>query len=146
MAPPAFVVESYAQGRCRDENGAAPPAVERTILRNIAARLPLLGADGKPGLGRAAAGNAERGAVTYGRTCSGCHGDGGQGNTAPSLVNSGLLDTVADGFLIATIVRGRRGSSMPRFDSDQARYPRLSATEIEDVVVFIRRTAKEAKK
>jgi cytochrome c len=146
VATPAFVIESYASGRCRDERGTVAPRLERSILRDIAAHLPLLGADGKPGKGRQAAGDPERGALTYKRFCSGCHGDRAQGLTAPSLVNPGLLDSVADGFLVATILRGRRGTSMPRFDSDQSRFPRLSASEVEDVVVFIRRSAKEAKK
>jgi mono/diheme cytochrome c family protein len=47
-------------------------------------------------------GDAERGAVVFESTCSGCHGPGGEGGTGPRLINTGLdAATVA-----ITIVQG----------------------------------------
>jgi mono/diheme cytochrome c family protein len=58
---------------------------------------------------------AERGRVLYTRHCAECHGPEGQGRvrgnaTAPN--NPDLLAWASDGFLEATIARGRRGTEM----------------------------------
>jgi mono/diheme cytochrome c family protein len=146
IAGDAFVVESHSAGRCREADGSAPPAVPREDLRDVAASLRRLGPDAKTEKGRPAEGDAKRGEALYGRVCAGCHGAEGEGKAAPALAHAALLGSVNDGFLEATIVRGRRGTAMPRFDADQVRYPRLTGQDVEDVVTFLRAKAKEETK
>ncbi|MFQ5655225.1 MAG: c-type cytochrome [Planctomycetota bacterium] len=132
----AFIVESYARARCKDRHGEAPPRVERGLLADIAAHLRASAA--RPGIrleGRAGGGDAGAGRRIF---CAGCHGAEAQGKEAPALANPAFLAAANDGYLQAMIVRGRHGTSMPRFDQDQAVFPRLSAGEINDVVSFIR--------
>lgn len=77
-------------------------------------------------------GVATRGAVTYAAWCASCHGAAGQGGRAPTLNNPVFQDTVSDGFLLRSIERGRRGTAMSAYSG------RLSGTELEDLVAFVR--------
>ena len=79
-----------------------------------------------------------RGAELFGRLCAGCHGTEGEGRTAPALSNQGFLDTVSDGFLQATIARGRRGTAMRGWGVGGYGFAELTPEEINDLVAFIR--------
>lgn len=74
----------------------------------------------------------------YERECASCHGERGQGVTAESLNNATFLETATDTFLRHAIQKGRRGTAMPAFER------RLSAQEIEALVVYIRGFARPA--
>jgi len=82
-------------------------------------------------------GNATTGSELYDRNCSGCHGPTGEGMEGPALSNSVFLETVTDTFLIETIRKGRRGTSMKGFENPSPTQQSLSREEIEDIVSFI---------
>jgi mono/diheme cytochrome c family protein len=82
-------------------------------------------------------GNAEAGRTLYDRNCAGCHGSGGEGATGPALKNSGFLEAATPGYIAATIVRGRSGTTMPAFGRDNPSYPRLTSVEVLDVTAFV---------
>jgi cytochrome c oxidase cbb3-type subunit 3 len=67
----------------------------------------------------------------YETHCASCHGERGQGATAPSLNNPTFVETVTDGFLRHAIAKGRRRTPMPGFED------RLSADQIDALVVYI---------
>ena len=70
--------------------------------------------------------------------CSGCHGAGGGGGEGPALNNRVLLESATDSYLMHTITRGRRGTSMEGFARPSTTRPALSAEEIEAIVTHIR--------
>ncbi|MBE7560437.1 c-type cytochrome [bacterium] len=80
-------------------------------------------------------GDAGRGAAIFTRHCTGCHGPGGAGLLAPSLVTSTFQRHAADGFLYATIAEGRANTAMPGFLSRGGFFER----DIEDVIAYLRK-------
>lgn len=88
--------------------------------------------------------DARAGEELFSRFCATCHGPAGAGGEGPSLVNPVLLDTATDTYLVETIRRGRRGTSMESFLVPSAVRPALSPSEIESVVAFLR-ASREAK-
>jgi mono/diheme cytochrome c family protein len=74
----------------------------------------------------------------YARSCAGCHGANGKGAEGPALNNPILLAFATDRFLIETIRRGRRGTSMEGFATPSTTRTSLTDAEIESVVAFLR--------
>ncbi len=83
----------------------------------------------------------------YTSHCAGCHGIDGKAETdapglsawAPALNNEEFLAAATDGFLQATIVRGRIGTAMRPFGHGTQGLVDLSMQDIDDIVAFIRR-------
>jgi len=78
--------------------------------------------------GKPVKGDAAHGKQLFAQHCAACHGEHGQGGTgtgvtfsrpreapimAPALNNPGFQQSVSDGMLKATLLRGRRGTPMP---------------------------------
>ena len=82
--------------------------------------------------------HVERGQQGYAVFCAGCHGDNGKGGFAPELNNPGFLRAATDGYLQATIIRGRRGTAMRAFGLSGHGVANLNQSEINDIVAFIR--------
>jgi cytochrome c oxidase cbb3-type subunit 3/ubiquinol-cytochrome c reductase cytochrome c subunit len=82
--------------------------------------------------GRTVTGDPARGQPIYARECAHCHGDKGTGGPYLPLANPELLASASDGFLAASIERGRPGTPMPAFAT------RLDAPDRDDVVALIR--------
>jgi cbb3-type cytochrome c oxidase subunit III len=82
--------------------------------------------------------DVESGAALYTRTCASCHGVKGEGAEGPALKNPVLLRSATDAYLVETIRRGRRGTSMAAFAAASTTHATLSAPEIEAIVAFIR--------
>ena len=80
-------------------------------------------------------GDVELGAEVYAESCASCHGDKGEGVTAPALGNPMLLATATDGFLRYAISEGRDGTPMIGFKDS------LSSDEIDAVTAFLRSRA-----
>jgi mono/diheme cytochrome c family protein len=84
------------------------------------------------------AGDSDSGSLLYEKSCSGCHGPEGEGLEGPALSNPVFLEIVSDTYLIETIRRGRRDTSMKSFDNPSPIQPSLTRSEIEDIGAFIR--------
>lgn len=82
--------------------------------------------------------NLQRGEELYAGFCAGCHGTDGRGNFAPELNNPGFLRAATDGYLQATIIRGRRGTAMRAFGLGSHGLANLPQNDINDIVAFIR--------
>ncbi len=80
----------------------------------------------------------------YGIYCTGCHGadgggsDGTRGVFAPALNNPEFLTAASDGFLLATIARGRMGTPMRPFGKGSGGIVELESEVISNIVSFIR--------
>lgn len=80
----------------------------------------------------------EQGRTGYAAFCAGCHGADGKDGFAPQLNNPGFLRAATDGYLQATIIRGRRGTAMRAFGLSGHGLANLSQSEINDIVAFVR--------
>ncbi len=82
--------------------------------------------------------NAESGHALFDHYCAGCHGADGKDNFAPMLNNAGFLRAATDGYLQATIIRGRRGTAMRPFGLGRHGLADLSQEQVNDIVAYIR--------
>ncbi|GMV97758.1 MAG: hypothetical protein AMXMBFR83_21130 [Phycisphaerae bacterium] len=74
----------------------------------------------------------------YDAYCAGCHGTRGQGAEGTALSNPVFLATADDTYLVETVSRGRRGTSMEGFSYSSPVHPALTRAEIEAIVAYIR--------
>ena len=93
-------------------------------------------ADGKPR--RWVQGDANEGIRLFTAYCASCHGPKGEGGEGPALNNKVLLANATDTYLLETIRRGRRGTSMEGFANPSTVRPALAAEEIESIVTYLR--------
>jgi len=92
------------------------------------------------------------GNALYVSNCSGCHGlvgkaelvEPGLSAWAPALNNEGFLSAATDGFIQATIVRGRMGTAMQAFGRSSQGLVDLSKEDIDDTVAYVRRWSHQA--
>ncbi len=76
-----------------------------------------------------------QGAAVYEKSCAVCHGENGEGISAPALGNPMLLATATDHFLRYAIAEGRDGTPMMAFKDS------LSSQDMDDVTAFLRSRA-----
>lgn len=139
-----FIAESVRRGRPgrrmpawgTQEGGLRPQEVQAVV-----AHVRQLGGadyapDFRPRLWVAADQSAGR--RLFESSCSGCHGPEGEGGEGPALNNQVLLSTATDTYLVETIARGRRGTTMQGFLTPSVVRPALSRPEIELIVAYIR--------
>lgn len=80
----------------------------------------------------------------FAQYCAGCHGPNGLGQAdgpdylAPALNNREFLEAASDGFLLATIARGRSNTAMRPFGVGTGGIVPLGDSDISDIVSFIR--------
>ena len=67
-----------------------------------------------------------------------CHGPRGEGLTGPALANAAFQSSATDGYLTATILRGRGATLMPHFGTQAADHPKLTPDQVVDTVAFVR--------
>lgn len=82
--------------------------------------------------------DAAVGARLYTANCAGCHGPMGSGGEGPAIGNKVFLETATDTFLVETISRGRRGTTMQGFSMPSTIRRALTREEIEAVVAYLR--------
>lgn len=80
-------------------------------------------------------GNVKLGSAIYAKNCAACHGQKGEGISAPALGNPMLLATATDGFLRHAIAEGRDNTPMQAFKDN------LNKDEIDAVTAFLRSRA-----
>lgn len=78
------------------------------------------------------------GAELFASNCASCHGVDGRGGYAPELHNPEFLAAASDGFLMATIARGRKGTPMRSFGFGPASLVNLSHEDLRDLVGYMR--------
>lgn len=83
-------------------------------------------------------GDPQAGGALFSRQCARCHGDRGEGKEAPAIANHAFLAAANDGYLVATIVRGRGPTAMPHFGTAAPDHPQLHPAEVADLVAFLR--------
>jgi mono/diheme cytochrome c family protein len=86
----------------------------------------------------ASAGNPEHGGELFRELCAQCHGGSGEGLKAPALNNQEFLGAATNGYLLATLTLGRRGTPMPSWGTGSAQHRQLTPGERKDLVAFVR--------
>jgi mono/diheme cytochrome c family protein len=86
----------------------------------------------------AGTGNPAIGKKLFQELCTECHGESGEGRKAPALHNQEFLGAATNGYLLATITLGRRGTPMPSWGTGSPQHRRLSAGERKELAAFIR--------
>jgi len=118
------------------EGGLRPAEVEAVVahVRGFGGVAPP--AESEPA--RWVRGNADDGQRLYAANCASCHGPQGEGKEGPQLHNQVLLTHATDRYLVETVRRGRRGTSMPGFANPGSAHRQLADAEIEAIVTFLR--------
>ncbi|GLX76963.1 hypothetical protein tinsulaeT_03030 [Thalassotalea insulae] len=80
-------------------------------------------------------GDIKRGQQVYQENCTSCHGENGEGVTAPALGNQSALAHNTDEFIRHAIREGRQQTPMPSFKE------KLSSEDIDNITAFLRSKA-----
>jgi len=91
-----------------------------------------------------AGGDPVDGRLKYRFLCMRCHGEAGQGQTGPSVINGDLLSIASDEYLFNTIAYGRGHTAMFGWSVDVYNAERLGKQEIGNIVAFMREEAEAA--
>jgi len=87
------------------------------------------------------AANVEEGALKYHFLCSRCHGEFGEGETGPSIINEDFLEVASGRYLYETIARGREHTAMFGWSSDVYNQEQLQIQDISNIIGFMRKSA-----
>jgi len=147
IASDDFFITTIAQGR----EGTGMPPFSHLGKQNIEAIVKFLrGHEKLPNRAKEvnampdAHGDPRLGKQWYDNICSTCHGLDGNGyeagGTGTAIGNENFLNTVSDGFLRVTIKEGRSNTRMLPFQGP-AGMANLSETEIDDIIVYLRKLA-----
>lgn len=85
----------------------------------------------------------EEGALKYHFLCSRCHGEFGEGETGPSIINADFLDAAGNSFLYGTIAEGRSHTAMFGWSADVYDQERLEKQDISNIIAFMRKSASD---
>ncbi len=80
----------------------------------------------------------EDGALKFHFLCSRCHGEFGEGETGPAIINRDFLEVADDHFLYETIAEGRVHTAMFGWSSDVYNQEQLEAGDIANIIGFMR--------
>jgi mono/diheme cytochrome c family protein len=90
-------------------------------------------------------GDWDRGELLFKGICAACHGQHAEGGTGPQLANPTFLQTVSDEMLREWISFGKQDTPMRSFIREEQGLAALSASQIEDIVTWLRRNQDRAR-
>jgi hypothetical protein len=70
--------------------------------------------------------------------CSRCHGEFGEGETGPAIINRDFLEAAGDRFLYRTIAEGRAHTAMFGWSTDVYNKEKLGVQDISDIIGYMR--------
>lgn len=85
----------------------------------------------------------EQGALQYHFLCSRCHGEFGEGETGPAIINRDFLEAANNRLLYETIALGRSHTAMFGWSADVYNQEKLGPQEISNIIGHLRRSAME---
>jgi len=85
----------------------------------------------------------EQGALRYHFLCSRCHGEFGEGETGPAIINADFLDAAEDRLLYETIALGRSHTAMFGWSTDVYNQEKLERQDISNIIGHMRFSAQK---
>jgi len=85
----------------------------------------------------------EQGALQYHFLCSRCHGEFGEGETGPAIINRDFLEAADNRMLYETIALGRSHTAMFGWSADVYNQEKLGTQEISNIIGHLRKSAQE---
>lgn len=85
----------------------------------------------------------EEGALKYHFLCSRCHGEFGEGETGPAIINRDFLEVASNSFLYETIARGREHTAMFGWSADVYNQEKLETQDISNIIGYMRESSRE---
>lgn len=143
LASDAFLAETIARGRPGRRmpswtGGGLRPEEQKALVAHLRQLGGGVAPEPDPRPERWVEADAREGSRLYAANCASCHGARGQGAEGPALANAVFLQSATDTYLVETIRRGRRGTSMEGFAQPSSVRPALAGAEIEAVVAYLR--------
>jgi len=145
LADDAFITATVTHGRpgrrmpaWGEKEGGLHPAEIAEVVRYVRAYAGGVAVEPDPRPRRWVTGDVNEGARLYAMNCALCHGDKGQGAEGVALANKVLLASASDTYLVETVRRGRRGTTMQGFATASPVRPAFSDGEIRSIVAFVR--------
>jgi cytochrome c oxidase cbb3-type subunit 3 len=83
----------------------------------------------------------EQGALRYHFLCSRCHGEFGEGETGPAIINRDFLEAADNSFLYETIAMGRSHTAMFGWSTDVYNQEKLEPQDISNIIGHMRASA-----
>ena len=83
----------------------------------------------------------EEGYLKYHFLCSRCHGEFGEGETGPAIINRDFLKTAGNRFLYETIAEGRIHTAMFGWSADVYNQEKLAPADISNIIGYMRVSA-----
>jgi cytochrome c oxidase cbb3-type subunit III len=90
-------------------------------------------------------GTLQQGLAAFTRSCAGCHGSKGEGDSAGPIADPAFLALLSDQALRRLIITGRPDLGMPTYAQKEGRddnYRPLTSAEIDELVAFVRHLGK----
>jgi cytochrome c oxidase cbb3-type subunit 3 len=82
--------------------------------------------------------DTQQGILQFHYLCSRCHGDFGEGDTGPAILNSDFLMAADNSYLFTTIASGRIHTAMFGWKGQQAGKEHIGDKQIIDVIAYMR--------
>lgn len=143
VADASFIVETIYRGR---GNTAMPawPDLSGEEVSNLVTAIRSWGST-DPSLPdiNLPPGDPEKGATQFHFMCFRCHGEFGEGDTGPSIINRDFLAVAGDAYLYTTIAKGRAHTAMFGWSSDVYNEEKLDRSDISNIISFMRQSARE---
>ncbi len=83
----------------------------------------------------------EEGALKFHYLCSRCHGEFGEGETGPAIINRDFLEVASDRFLFETIAEGREHTAMFGWSSHVYNQEKLDRQDLTNIIGYMRKSA-----
>lgn len=83
----------------------------------------------------------EQGALSYHFLCFRCHGEFGEGETGPAIINRDFLEAASNRMLYETIALGRSHTAMFGWSTDVYNQEKLERTDISNIIGHMRTSA-----
>jgi mono/diheme cytochrome c family protein len=81
------------------------------------------------------------GGLKFHYLCSRCHGEFGEGETGPAIINRDFLNAAGNTYLYKTIAEGRAHTAMFGWSADVYNQEKLGLKDITNIIGFMRNTA-----
>ncbi len=141
LASPRFILGNLLEGR----KNTAMPSWSSLGEQGIADIMALIDSwrtkAYRPAAVQITDGDKRKGELQFHYLCSRCHGEFGEGNTGPAVLNKSFLKVAEGEYLFRTIAEGRANTAMFGWATPLTGQQQLGRQEISDIISFMKSSA-----